>query len=201
MSRSRNGGVERPPASSRAGRSWRFALLALAAVCIVLAVAVYIVVSVRATDRGADTLTAVEATPSWRGPDSELGTRGSVVVEGVELRAGEVQCGLPRHDWKGGSASASGQFCVIDVEVRNAGAAPLAVAPSVFALLDGDGARAVADERLTAYGSGAPGGSPGAQQLPVGGATRIHVVFDVAAGAPGPMTLQFTPSAELTITL
>ena len=201
MSPSKNDGLERPPASSRAGRSWRVGMLVVASIGVALAVLGYVQVSTRATDRGGDTLGAAEATPSWRGPDNELRARGSVEVDGVELTAGEVQCGLPRHDWQGGSAPASGQFCVMEILLDNSSGSPLAIAPSVFELLDGDGVTTVAHEQLTAYGTDLPAGPPSQAQLAGDAATRIHLVFDVPAAATGPMELHFTPTAQLEITI
>lgn len=201
MSPSKTDGAERPPATSRAGRSWRVTLLALASLLVVLAVVGYVHVSSRATDRGEAALTAGEATPAWRGEGSELTSRGSVEVDGVRLTASEIQCGLPRHDWQGGSARASGQFCVVDIELRNDGDAALVIAPGVFEIIDGEGSRAVADERVTAYGTDLAPGPPSARELPLGAGTRIHLVFDVPADASGPMGLRFTPSEQLSITV
>ncbi|WP_271983562.1 DUF4352 domain-containing protein [Pseudoclavibacter terrae] len=201
MSPSNTDGAERPPATSRAGRSWRVTLLALASLLVLLAVVGYVHVSNRATDRGEAELTAGEATPAWRGEGSELPSRGSVEVRGVRMTASEVQCGLPRHDWQGGRAQASGHFCVVDIELRNDGEAALVIAPAVFALIDGEGAPFVADERVTAYGTDLPPSLPSSRELPLGAATRIHLVFDVPADASGPMELRFTPSEQLSITV
>lgn len=201
MSPSTNARSEHPSAIPRTGRSWRRAVLGVVTVCVVLAVVGYVLVSARATDRGAGTLNAAESTPAWRGPDSELGTRGTAELDGVQLTAGEIQCGLPRHDWAGGSARASGQFCVVDIELHNTGEAPLGLAPSAFQLRDAQGASAFADDSVTAYGTDLPAGPPSSKLLPVGAGTRIHLVFDMEAGASGPMALQFTPTSEVTITL
>lgn len=201
MGPSKDDRSERPSAIPRAGRPWRWAVLGVASICVVLAVVGYVVVSARATDRGAVTLNAAESTPEWRGPDSELGTRGTAELDGVRLTAGEIQCGLPTQDWKGGTARAAGQFCVVDIELSNTSEAPLALAPTGFELRDAAGSSALAGEDVTAYGTGLPAGPPSSMVLPVGAGTRIHLVFDMPAAASGPMVLRFTPTPELTITL
>ncbi|PPF47168.1 hypothetical protein C5B85_02535 [Pseudoclavibacter sp. AY1F1] len=193
--------AERPAAGSRSGRWWRFAGVVVASVSVALAVIGYVLVSTRATDRGNDTLGAVEATPSWRGPDSELGTRGVIDVGGVQLTAGEVQCGLPSHDWQGGTARASGQFCVVDILLDNGNETPLPIAPSVFEMIDGDGTVTVAHEQLTAYWTDLPPGPPSLAELARDSATRIHLVFDVPTDAAGRMQVRFAPTAQLEMTI
>ncbi|MBF4458078.1 DUF4352 domain-containing protein [Pseudoclavibacter sp. VKM Ac-2867] len=192
---------ERPSARTRAGRSLRPGLLAIAAVLVLLAVVSYVFISARATDRGSATLDAPAAIPDWRGPASELLPRGSVSVGGVQLSASEIQCGLPRHDWRGGSASAAGQFCVVDVDLRNGSGESISLAPDVFELADAAGETSIADDETTAYGTDLPAGPAADKQLPPFTSTRIHLVFDVSTSAVGPMELRFEPAPELKIVI
>lgn len=193
------GAGERPSARTRAGRSLRPALLAIAVALVLLAVLGYAFISARATERGAATLDAPAAIPEWRGETSELLPRGSVSVGGVQLSASEVQCGLPRHDWRGGSASAAGQFCVVDVDLRNGTGESLSLAPGAFELVDATGATSIADDEVTAYGTDLPAGPAAEKQLPPSATTRIHLVFDVSTSTVGPVQLRFEPAPELEI--
>ncbi|WP_181062668.1 DUF4352 domain-containing protein [Pseudoclavibacter sp. RFBG4] len=195
------GTSERPSARTRAGRSFRPVLLAIAAALVLLAVISYVFISARATDRGDATLDAPAAVPDWRGPTSELLSRGSVSVGGVQLSATGIQCGLPRHDWQGGSASAAGQFCVVDVELRNGSGESISLAPDLFELVDAAGQTSIADEETTAYGTDLPAGPAEEKQLPPSASTRVHLVFDVSTSAAGPMELRFEPAPELKIVI
>lgn len=190
-----------PPAISRAGRSWRIAALVAASIAVVVAVAAYAIVSARATDRGGAVLGAAASAVPWNASGSELGTRGTVEVGGVSLTSSEIQCGLPKHDWQGGSASAAGQFCVVDVEVRNESASPILVAGSAFELTDSGGARAAGDEDITAYDTNLPLTESGAKELPLGSTARIHLVFDLPASASAPMELRFAPAPGLQLAI
>ncbi|PPF39918.1 hypothetical protein C5E06_10815 [Pseudoclavibacter sp. RFBI5] len=193
------GTSERPSARTRAGRSLRPALLTIAAALVLLAVLSYVFISARATDRGAATLDAPAAIAEWRGEASELLPRDTVSVGGVQLSATEIQCGLPRHDWRGGSASAAGQFCVVDVDLRNGSGESISLAPDVFELEDAAGQTSIADHETTAYGTDLPAGPAEEKQLLPSASTRVHLVFDVSTSAAGPMELKFEPAPELRI--